>query len=85
VIDWISTKERVPEDRRKVLAWGDASSLGASARSVFLGPTRYNPSPKGGRFDIEGLTFWTVSRSSVTHWAEITAPSEELRAPPRHR
>lgn len=78
MIDWISIRVRVPENRRFVIAWGRSGMSFAGYQpggESFLGSTRYNPSPRGGNFDCEvGRHF---SWCSVTHWAEITPPTKE--------
>jgi hypothetical protein len=71
-IEWIPVTERVPDDRRRVLAWTENClfrSLGP-----WLQVTQFNPTKRGGRFDCEVSGFVTVPK--VTHWAEITAPSD---------
>lgn len=77
-MNWIAVNERVPDTRRKVLAWGDSIVCfpGLPRRSRFLGETRFNSSPEGGRFDIErtgGFASLVVYR--VTHWCEIVGPA----------
>lgn len=72
---WISVEERVPDNRRSVLAWGLAGFCVGGyqpLKSVFLGATKFNPSRDGGQFDIERYQRFTIRR--VTHWAEIEGP-----------
>lgn len=80
---WISTSERVPDNRREVLVWGVAGfSLAGQTvlRDQFLGTSRFNTSKRGrGLFDIEGYTPFILRR--VTHWAEIEGPT--VNPPPR--
>lgn len=73
-IRWISVKQRVPEDRRKVLAWGIATVPIIGARSAFLGVTQFNPSKAGGKFDVDSLGMFS---RMTTHWAEIKGPPAE--------
>lgn len=77
-IRWIRVKDRVPDDRRQVLAWGPVDWLfGAWKREpAFLGITRYNPGADGarGRFDREQLHALSSIVCEVTHWAEIVGP-----------
>mgnify|MGYP000872192157 CR=1 FL=1 len=77
-IRWIPVEDRVPDNRRPVLAWGVADLLfGVWERNpMFLGVTRYNPGTDGsrGRFDCERLRVYSTVVSLVTHWAEITGP-----------
>jgi len=81
-IEWISVKSRLPDDRRKVLAWGSASMMGLNWNSGgFIGATKFNPGRDGGRFDIEAYSRFSVT--IVTHWAEIVGPTEPVvEAPP---
>jgi hypothetical protein len=72
-MEWISVEDRVPDNRRKVLAWGRTTPR-FNERGQFLGATRFNPSRTGGRFDIEAGRTWITTR--VTHWAEIQGPEE---------
>jgi hypothetical protein len=78
-VKWISVDERVPEDRREVLVWGQ-TFIGFRREPRFLGVSRFNPSPTRPAFDVEkGLIV-----SVVTHWAEITGPKEaKVVSPPR--
>lgn len=74
-IHWISVAERVPDNRRWVLAWGKASifmGLMENAESRFLGQTRFNPTDTGGRFDLDIPSRFRFC--CVTHWAEIIGP-----------
>ena len=77
-MNWIKVSERVPDNRRSVLAWGRAGiGIGGyqSSREQFLGATKYNKSSNGsGQFDVEQPARFSFSR--VTHWAEIEGPSE---------
>lgn len=77
-ISWIPVHVRVPDDRRSVLAWGEAGlCLGGyqPLREQFLGPTKFNPKRDGGQFDIERYRRFSICR--VTHWAEIRGPNVE--------
>jgi hypothetical protein len=77
-MEWINVAKRVPDDRRRVLAWGEAGfCIGGyqPLRAQFLGETAFNPSPSGGRFDIESYKRFSVCH--VTHWAELEGPNEE--------
>lgn len=80
--DWISVKTRVPEDRRTVAVWVDVqlapSFLPGGGSS--LQSSRFNPSPRAGRFDIEAPQRFRIVR--VTHWQEIVGPPEPAVAPP---
>jgi hypothetical protein len=73
-IRWISVKQRVPDDRRKVLAWGIATVPIIGARSAFLGVTQFNPSKTGGKFDVDSFGMFG---HMTTHWAEIKGPPAE--------
>lgn len=74
-MNWISVHDRVPDNRRKVLVWGRASLGPIDLKPGFLGTTRFNPSPNGGRFDADR---WSVySSTTVTHWCEIEGPAGE--------
>lgn len=73
-IEWISVKTRVPDDRRKVLAWG--LSIFVTSDECFLGGTSFNPSNNGGKFDVEIAGRVLTHTYIVTHWAEITGPFE---------
>lgn len=76
--DWISVSARVPEDRRRVLVW--CVKVPTFLRREGPAESRYNPSPQGGRFEVEvGGTF---SATRVTHWQEIVGPPEPAVAPP---
>jgi hypothetical protein len=82
-MNWISVNQRVPDDRCQVLAWGVASILGAT-RTHCLGITRFNPSPRGGTWDIEKMC-WSLRIPIVhivTHWAEIVPPKQPDVLPP---
>lgn len=74
VVHWISVKERLPDSRRWVQAWGMAGfllDLGyIPGRRSFLGQTKFNPSRDGGSFDIENRGRFSFCWVSVTHWAE---------------
>lgn len=78
-IRWIRVKERVPDDRRPVLARGPLDWLFGSwkRRPKFLGVTRFNPGKHGerGQFDCERLNRFSITVCQVTHWAEITGPT----------
>jgi hypothetical protein len=71
---WIPVKERVPDDRREVLVWGDMNYIfGAiKIKPRFLGVSRYNAGGhKAGLFDCDcGQRCYGVY-STVTHWAEL--------------
>lgn len=71
-IEWISVTQRVPDDRREVLAWG-IPCIAFRRGPRFLGSTKFNPSRRGGGFDMENVRGW-LPPPSVTHWAEITGP-----------
>lgn len=77
-IRWIPVKERVPDDRRPVLAWGPADWLFGTwkRKPKFLGITRYNVDKDGGRgrFDCERLGRYSIVVCEVMHWAEIVGP-----------
>lgn len=79
-MQWISVSERVPEDRRAVLAWGEGGfSIGGyqplqPLRKLFLGSTRFNPTRTGGSFDVERHQRFRIC--VVTHWAEIEGPNK---------
>lgn len=76
MIAWISVSDRVPDNRRKVLAWGwSRGVLFCKRKMAFLGVTRYNMDRTGGRFDLEEPSPWGYSR--VSHWAEIEGPEED--------
>lgn len=75
-INWIDVKERVPHNRRNVLAWGDRSALRKYKFGVFLGPTKCNVTSDGAKFDVEKKC-WPDVFTRVTHWAEITGPDGE--------
>ena len=56
MIDWISVKERVPDNRRTVLAWGYFyfKPQYRPREEKFMGVTKFNPDPKSrGNFDCE--------------------------------
>lgn len=75
-MDWIPIEKRVPDNRRKVLAWGRHGLLGMTlGDGVFLGVTQFNASKAGGNFDADysSITTWC----SVTHWCEIEGPAGE--------
>lgn len=76
-IRWIKVKERVPDDRRPVLAWGTADPIFGHWHRLprFLGVTRFNAKADGGTFDGERLHEWSFFIRKVTHWAEITGPA----------
>jgi hypothetical protein len=79
-MDWISVEARVPDDRRRVIAWGEVRGWGpiSRPRGQFLGGTRYSPARGGGIFECErgrGLP-WV----KVTHWAEIVGPGQAQEA-----
>lgn len=82
-IRWISIKDRVPDTRRQVLAWGTVTFVYVYLREqTFLGVTRFNPGSGGspGDFDCERLgpmLFAPLALRSVTHWAEIVGPARE--------
>jgi hypothetical protein len=77
-IRWIPVDDRVPDDRRPVLAWGTSDWLYGrwGRKPAFLGITRYNTGADGsrGRFDCERLHRFSTVICRVTHWAEITGP-----------
>ena len=79
-IRWIRVKDRVPDDRRPVLAWGPLDWLHGTwkRRPKFLGITRFNQGKGGarGHFDCESLGRFSFTLCEVTHWAEITGPAE---------
>lgn len=80
-IEWISVRERVPNDRRPVLVWGTYTFLGydrTGGKGEYLGRSRYNWSSDGGQFDIERAS--RGGWSHITHWAEITPPPMPPRA-----
>jgi hypothetical protein len=81
-IRWIAVKDRVPDDRRPVLAWGSLDWLfGKWKRNPkFLGITRFNKGKDGDRgwFECERLGAYSTVVCEVTHWAEITGPAEAL-------
>lgn len=76
-MNWIPVSERVPDNRRSVLAWGlvfpffwhDAN------KEVFLGKTKFNATANGGEFDLEKFHSYRVFGCCVTHWAEIEGPN----------
>lgn len=81
-IEWIEVGKRLPDDRRKVLTWGTTAAGGLMmAGNKFLGETKFNPSPTGGRFDIERESF--IFSCRVTHWAEINGPANNYTPPLR--
>ncbi len=72
MIEWISVKDRVPENRRQVLVCSRnvLNPLGSSSVHV----DKYNPK---GVFDCErvgGVASLICRR--VSHWAEINHPKE---------
>jgi hypothetical protein len=72
-IEWIKVGTRVPTDRHRVLVWGRRWHFAFNLRDpIFLGTSRFNPAPSGGRFDCEIGRFG----DDVTHWAEIVGPEE---------
>ena len=73
-MNWISVNERVPDNRRKVLAWGRWSIGPIDCGPGFLGETRFNPSPSGGKFDADRWNMY--GSSTVTHWCEIVGPAD---------
>ena len=78
-VKWISVNQRVPEDRREVLVWGQTFT-GFLREPRFLGVSRFNPSPTMPQFDVEKRLIASV----VTHWADIIGPDEaEVAQPPR--
>lgn len=82
-IEWINVKTRVPDDRRPVIAWGTTGLWGVKSpyfQGGFLGETRFNPSPSGGKFDLDHVSLRGVK--VVTHWAEITPPADAARRGP---
>jgi hypothetical protein len=80
-IEWINVETRLPEKRRRVLAWGRYYALGMIGRSEgLIGPTKFNPSSTtGGSFDVEASGHFGFYR--VTHWAEINGPNAEPDIP----
>jgi len=81
-IDWISVKDRVPDDRRNVLVWGWwwFSPFPRNEQGRFAGKTSYNSSPSGGRFDCERKGYFGIWH--ITHWAEIEGPQPQQLLPP---
>ena len=79
---WFSVAERVPNNRRSVLAWGTTWRVGlrlSPPEGSFIGETRFNPSRSGGKWDTEEADNWWSSayfRHRVTHWAEIEGPGK---------
>ena len=73
---WHKVTDRVPDNRRLVLVWGNPPPLQMGvARARLLGLTRFNPTRTGGRFDLEvGYRFFFGAE--VTHWADIPNPIE---------
>jgi hypothetical protein len=80
--DWISVAQRVPDDRRLVAVWIDVrlAPRFLPGSGCSLHTSSFNPSPRGGRFDIEAPQRFRVVR--VTHWQEIEAPAEAPVKPP---
>lgn len=81
--DWIPIEQRVPEDRRKVAVWIDVRLAPSWLRRKgdgFLSQSRYNPSPRGGRFDADTSGRWASHR--VTHWQEVVGPDDACTIPP---
>lgn len=72
-MDWIDVNDRVPENRRPVLAWGLHSILGMKYKSRFIGQTRFNPTKSGGKWDAQISD--RFSNTLVTHWCEIVPPN----------
>lgn len=78
-IVWIDRDDRVPNNRRQVLVFGDRIRYRfGPLKSGFLGVSRYNMDRDGGRFDIEKPGRWCDLFVHVTHWAEITDPEGGL-------
>ena len=74
-IRWISVADRVPDDRRPVLAWGRYGiTLVPHEKLGFLGQTRFNPSKGGGTWGAEQRSWRSLLWAVVTHWAEIEGP-----------
>ena len=73
-MNWIDVKQRVPDTRRRVLAWGHTGFAGMKGKpeGSYLGATKFNWDTGGGAFDLArtNMGFWCV----VTHWAEIEGP-----------
>lgn len=72
-MNWIPIQERLPDDRRKVFVVVRANVLGLKVHRMYATVSKFNPSPKGGKWDEEqggGL----IARQ-VTHWAEIKLPT----------
>jgi len=81
-IRWIAVTDRVPNDRRDVVAWGPIDWLFGTwkRKPKFLGITRFNKGKDGdrGQFGCELLGAHSIVVCEVTHWAEITGPAEPL-------
>lgn len=69
-IEWVDVRERVPEDRRLVLAY-TRRMLPIGDRAGYA-LTQYNRRRRGGGdFDIEAGQWFPVK---VLYWAELSAP-----------
>lgn len=74
-IPWIPVAKRVPEDRRWVLVWGHDTIAGFKRPPTCFGKSRFNASPRGGRFDMEQSNF--LGFRTITHWVELEGPTPD--------
>lgn len=79
-MNWIPVSERVPNDRRTVLAWGMVHTIFSikDPRDCFLGATKFNATNHGGEWDCCKSDQWSIHTVIVTHWAEIEGPNVEV-------
>jgi hypothetical protein len=82
MIEWINVKDRVPNNRRSVLAWGNIlGMLSLNRGGRLLGVVRYNPYDC---FDCEKPRRFSPI-VSVSHWAEISSPEVcSIQSPPKN-
>ena len=73
-MDWVPVEVGLPDTRRRVLVWGIVGCAGLTSKPQFLGDSRCNIGPSGGRFDIERSR--VLGWSKVTHWCEVVGPDE---------
>jgi hypothetical protein len=75
---WISVKERVPGDRRRVLVVAEPVVQLVSRRAIVISRCNFDTT-HGYAFDCEGGRGFPIR---VTHWAELPdlPPSDEASA-----
>lgn len=79
ITEWTPITDSVPDNRRKVVAWGNVYSRFTTSpgKPQFLGVTKFNPSRSGGSWDCEQVHWLSAFGIVVTHWSEITGPYNE--------